>query len=118
VLLGSRGDSLKPSSKANPGGSIGHLFNNEIDAVAKMELSGLSVDTEGEFEPERPVTRSDFISLISDLIARISGSRRVDRAFGEDFLDRELSRGDSDVISGADMLFVLKKMREKYPVFD
>ena len=118
ALLRSRGHILKPSNKRTLKDTIGHRFSDEIDALAKMELSGLSENSEGNFEPDGKVTRADFISLISDLIARISGSRRVDPAFGEDFLDRELSGDASAGIGGADILLVLKKIREKYPVFD
>ncbi len=118
ALARSRGDTIKPYSIVTSRDANEHRFSKEIDEIAKMELSGLSFGKDGHFEPDAPVTRADFVSLISDLIARISGSRRIDEAFGEDFLDRELSRGDSAKTNGADILFVLKKIREKYPVFD
>lgn len=97
----------------------GHPLAAYVETVAEMDFSGLSSAGAEGFGPDRPLTREDFVLFLSDLIARISGANRMDTIFGEDLLDREAHlSGATGTVGGADALFILKKIREKYPIFN
>jgi tetratricopeptide (TPR) repeat protein len=97
----------------------GHPLAAYVETVAEMDFSGLSSEGAEGFGPDRPLTRKDFVLFLSDLIARISGANSMDTVFGEDLLEREAHlSGITNTVGGADALFVLKKIREKYPIFN
>ncbi|RLB17409.1 MAG: hypothetical protein DRG63_03835 [Deltaproteobacteria bacterium] len=48
-----------------------HVYKEEISQVLRLGIQGLTLLPEGSFDPDRPVTRSDFATMLADILRKV-----------------------------------------------